>query len=181
MLANIPSGILLFLLISVIMTATIVIVGGTIWGLIKARKNDTSDKKMVILLCVLSIVIAAVSWMANFGWIRFIMTFLLIPFIHAIIFFLTNLFVSSYVDKSRKLKMLNLFFIVTYLMFYIFLPDGGDIGGLYFFFGLIHNDTLLSIAEFILSIALPGHVVLFILQIIQVIALKKNKYNGNGN
>ena len=49
MLANIPSGILLFLLISVITTATIVIVGGTIWGLIKARKNDTSGKKIGIL------------------------------------------------------------------------------------------------------------------------------------
>ena len=54
------------------------------------------------------------------------------------------------------------------------MPDGGDIGGMYFFFGLIHSDTLSVAANFISSVACIAHIVLFILQIVEIRKIKEN-------
>ena len=53
------------------------------------------------------------------------------------------------------------------------MPDGGDYGSMYFFFSLIHNDTLSSVANFISSIAVLGHIVMFIMQLIEIKKIKK--------
>ena len=87
MLANVSSNILLFLLILISVSFIGVIIGGSIWGILKGRKNNSSNIKTMIYITLLAIFIATVSWVLNMGWIRFIMTFLLMPFIHAIIFF----------------------------------------------------------------------------------------------
>ncbi|MBE7038910.1 MAG: hypothetical protein E7404_08430 [Ruminococcaceae bacterium] len=180
MLSNVPSSILLLLLILMPVIAVVVIVSGTIWGIYKARKNNSPNKKKIILLSILAILIAAVSWILNMGWIRFVMTFMLIPFIHAIIFFFTNLFMASYVDKTKNIKILNLLFIMTYLLLYIFLPDAADYGEMYFLFGLIHNDLLSNIAYAISSISFLGHIVLFVLQIIYAVKTKRKQIDNSG-
>lgn len=168
MLAHIPHHILLFLLVTIPLIAVIVIISGSIWGFIKMPGKAT-----VILISIFSLIIAAASWIFNMGWIRFMMTLTLIPFIHAMIFFLTNLFTARYIDESQKLKILNLLFCITYMISYIFLPDGADTGGLYFFFGLIHNSTLSYVAQAISYIAFFAHIILFVMQIIQWVKQKK--------
>ena len=104
MLSNVPSNVLLLSLILIFVIAIVVIVGGTIWVILKDGKNNSSNKKKIILLSIFAIFAAAVSWILNMGWIRFVMTLMLIPFIHAIIFFLTNLFMASYADKAKNIK-----------------------------------------------------------------------------
>lgn len=180
MLAKVPSNILLFLLILIFVIAVVAIVGGTIWAILKNRKNNSPSKKKMILLSILAIFIAAVSWILNMGWIRFIMTFMLIPFIHVIIFFFTNLIMASYVDKAKNIKILNLLFGMTYLLFYIFLPDAADYGEMYFFFGLIHSNLFSNIAYGVSSISFLGHIALFILQIIYVVKTRKTQRDNSG-
>lgn len=175
MLSNISPHILLFLIISIFIIFIGVVVGVTIRIILKSRQD--SDKKrrifISIFMSLLSIFIAAISWLLNMGWVRMIMTLLLIPFIHALIFFFTNLFMTYYEDKNKSTKLLNLLFILTYLLLYIFLPDGADTGEMYFFFGLIHSNSLSGIAQCVSRMAFLGHIVLFILQIIQAIRTKK--------
>ena len=174
MLANVNRDLLLYSLITIIIIAVLVIVGGTIIAIVKSCKQGNHSKRNAVLASVLCIVIAGFSWVLNMGWIRFIMTFMLIPFIHAIIFFLTNLFTAGYIPKSKKLRNMNIFFYITYLLFYILLPDGGDVGGMYVFFGLIHSDLFSNICNAISHAAILGHIVLLILQIIEVIKTKKS-------
>lgn len=173
MLANVNRSLLLTLLIIVFVVAIVVIVGGVIFAIVKARKNNFPNSKKIIVCTFVSIIIAAVSWILNFGWIRFFMTFLLVPIIHGIVYFLVNLFFAKYTDQSPKMSRLNLLFIITYLIAYLLMPDGGDVGGMYFFFGLIHNDVLSGIASFISSIAVIGHIVLFVMQIVEIRKIKK--------
>ena len=63
--------------------------------------------------------------------------------------------------------------MITFLLCYIFLPDGGDYGEMYFFFGLIKSNVLSRIAEYIAEVAFIVHFVLFILQIVEMVKLKK--------
>ena len=173
MLANVPGGILLSLLIVMPILSFAVIVCGSVWGFRKALENNGPGRKKAIVVSILSVVIAALSFVMNMGWIRFIMIFLMIPFIHAAIFFLTNLFVSFYAERSHKIRSFNLLFCITYLAAYIFLPDGADYGEMYFLFGLIHSNILSGIAYAVSSIAFLGNIVLFILQIIYVVKIKR--------
>ena len=160
------------------MVGLLLVIGLIVFGIVKAiktlRQNNFYGKRKTILMSLLYILIVLVSWFLNMGWIRFFMTFLLIPFIHAIVFFLTNFFATKYFDKSPKIRKLNLWFIISYLITYLLMPDGGDIGGMYFFFGLIHSDILSGVANFISSVAGIAHIVLFVLQIVEIRKIKKN-------
>ena len=178
MLKNVSREWLVFLLILILIIAIVFIAVRTTCFFIKLGKINTSNKKKTILISIFSIILAAVSWITNMGWIRFIMTLMMIPFIHAIIFFITDLYIASYIDKYWNIKLLNLLFYITYLLLYIFLPDGGDVGELYFFFGLIHSNVLSYIAQAISGIAFLVHIVLLILQIIQVAKIKKKETDG---
>ena len=181
MLANVNRDLLLYALIAIIIIAVLVIVGGTIIAIIKSYKQGNHSKRNAILASLLCIVVAGFSWVLNMGWIRFIMTFMLIPFIHAIIFFLINFFTAGYIHKSKKLRNINIFFCLTYLLFYILLPDGGDVGETYVFFGLIHSNLFSNICNAISSLAVFVHIVLFILQIIEIVKVKKSIANEQKN
>ncbi len=153
------------------------IIGLIVFGIIKSiqflRKNSFYGKTKMAILSIILILIVAVSWVINMGWFRFIMTILFVPFMHSIAFFLMNLYSAKYFDKSQKIKKLNLFYILTFLIFNIFMPDAADDGVSYFFFGLIHGSALSDIAYFIAIIAAISHVVLFVMQIVEIRKIKK--------
>ncbi|MBE7011992.1 MAG: hypothetical protein E7415_04900 [Ruminococcaceae bacterium] len=175
MLANANLGLLLNLFVVLVVIAIVGVIGGVIWSIAKARKSGFRNSKRIVIWTVISIIIAAASWVLNFGWLRFFMTFLLIPVIHGIVFFSLSIFFAVYVDKSPKMLKFNVFFIITYLLSYVFMPDGADRGEMYFFFGLIHNDSLSSIAFYISGISFIVHIVLFFMQIFEVRKIKKAK------
>ena len=171
MLVNASDDVLLFLLIIVLIMTALTIVGGIVWGIVTAKKY----KAFNLPVSMLAILLAAGSWVFNIGWGRFVMTLMLLPFIHAGAFFITNVLLAPYIIKDRTLKRINIFFMITYLIPYIFLPDARDVGGTYFFFGLIRNDTLEEFAWTLSGISFAAHIVLFVLQMVQVAGIKKSR------
>lgn len=131
-------------------------------------------RKKAVILSIVYIFIAAISWVFNMGWLRFFLTIIFVPVIHAIAFLTVNLYSAKYFETSRNIKTLNLFFVITYLMLYLLLPDGGDYGGLYFFFGLIRDDVLAVIASCVSSLAFTAHAILLIMQLLEIRRINKS-------
>ncbi len=156
------------------------VIGVIVFGIIKCiqslRKDYFNGKKRCIIVSIVSIVIGGVSWFFNMGWIRFYMTLLLAPVIHSVIFFYMNLSAAKYFNKSKKIKRLNLFFIVTFLISHILAPDSpiGNDGGLVSLFGLINNAAFNGFAIFISMAAFIGHIVMLVMQIVEINKSKEN-------
>lgn len=117
MLANAPLNFFfLFIIIVLIILALAILAGMVIivrnW--IQGKKSRDYTKVKYNLICVLCMVIAAVSWITNFGWVRFFMTLVTIPFIHAIVFFSINFFRGNTDQKISHVESIYLF-IVCYL------------------------------------------------------------------
>ena len=103
MLSNINRYLLLYLLIITILT----VFGITIITIIKSFKQGKCNKCKTIFVALLCIIIVGLSWIFNMGWLRVIMTLVLIPFINAVIFLVINLIVSKYIDESNELKNID--------------------------------------------------------------------------
>ena len=177
MLAIIPGSLLLLLLIFAFLLAIAAVVGGMAWALAAARKRNVPQVKWAVLASVLSVVIAAASWLFNFGWIRFFLTFLCVPFVHAAVFFLTNILVTMYAERSKKISAIQICLGITYLLSYLLLPDAGDYGESYFFFGLVRSDAWASVAGNIGFIAFLAHTVLLILLIVFAVRSRRKAKN----
>lgn len=176
MLANVPRNFLFLLIIMVLIVLALAILAGMVMivrNWIQGKKSGNYTKVKYNLICVLCVVIAAVSWITNFGWVRFFMTLVAIPFIHAIVFFSIHLFAVTQIEKSRMLKVFTLLSFVTYLCGYIFLPDGGDVGPMYAFFGLLHNDFIIGLCSSISGIGFVGNIVFMVFQTIETIKLRR--------
>ncbi len=133
--------------------------------------NISKSKIKTILLSIISILVVIATWVFNLGWLRLFMTVVLVP--HIVLFVFMNLYSTKYFDNSKRIKILNIFFILTFLVAYVFMPDGDDIRS-YAFFGLVHNENILNIAEIISTVAFVGNVVTFIMQIVVIEKIKKN-------
>ena len=133
--------------------------------------NTSKGKIKTIIISVISILVVVATWIFNLGWLRLFMTAVLIP--HIVLFVFMNLYSTKYFDNSKKIKILNIFFVLTFLFAYVFMPDGDDISS-YVFFGLVHNENILNIAEIISTAAFVGNVVTFIMQIVGIERIKKN-------
>ncbi|WP_026888629.1 hypothetical protein [Clostridium beijerinckii] len=97
----------------------------------------TKQQAADLVLVVLTVIVGIISYILNLGWIRVIF---IIPFLA----YNTILLISGiiYVLTSRKegrVKKRKAFYLglLTYILFNVFLFDGGDIGPAYCFFGLI--------------------------------------------
>lgn len=173
MLANVNKTLLLILLISILLIGLVTVIVIFIKSIISSRRNGNNIKLKYTLIAVLFVIIAIVSWIFNMGWLRFILTFLAVPIIHTIAFMIINNISLSYINKSVKLKRYVVLTYITYLLSYLLLPDGGDVGPMYVFFGLIHNDVVASISYNISSIVFIGNIVLLVLQIVERRKIKK--------
>lgn len=155
----------------------LLIIGLIIYAIIKTvkflRENSFRGKGKMIIISVISILIMASSWVINMGWLRLILTFLLIPVIHILAFFLMNLYSSKYFEKSKKLKVLNVFFVMTFLACHLFMADFDDVS-IYAFYRLIRDERLLSITGQVSFTSFFAHIVLFIVQVIEIRKLKKS-------
>lgn len=129
-------------------------------------------KTKMLLTSLFSILISVMSWVMNFGFIRFFCTAMLIPFVHAVIIFAFCVVAVSNLEY-RKIRLYNFLFTITYLIGNIFLPDVDEVGNI-MFFGLIHNDILCNFGWVISTIALMVHLILLVLQVIEIILIKTN-------
>lgn len=173
MALNTVEGRLFFVNVSLALIGIALVVWLIIYGIEKTIKNNLDCNKKTIFLTFPYLLIGVLSWVCNFGWLRFFMTFLLIPVIQGFLLFVLNLFSSIYVNKSKKLKVINLLFNITYLGSNILLPDGADTGEMYLCFGLIHSDFISIIAIYISIIMLIAFLVLIVLQIVGIINIKR--------
>ncbi len=166
---------LLFFMITLAAIA-VFLIGSAVWTFVRATKRNAPNAKKLALFSLACVVLAIASWFLNMGWNRTVLTLLLIPFVHVFIFSLTKLVAASYVDESRTMRLFSLFFCITYVLAYLFYPDGDFDGRSYFFFfSLVRNYTFVNIAQYVSYIAFFAHIVLLVLQIIQIAKLKKKR------
>ena len=160
MLANIDGTILLCFFIAMLLI-------GVSTGVIILTKLKYT---IVSFSCV---VIAIISWLLNFGLLRFMMTILALPIIHTIVYMIINHFSSSYIRKSGLLKKLVILTHITYLLSYLLFPDMLDMGSECMFFGLIDNN-IITVRCFDLAIySFIANIIFLILQIIGIVYVKR--------
>jgi len=121
--------------------------------------------KINLITSVLTAVMLA-SWFLNFGWLRFVATFLLFPLVQGGLFILLNVFSSKYYRRSKPLWIVTVLSLATFLLPHLLIPDVSDIGPTYFFFGLIQNSAAADIAMGFGSLFLLVHLGLFTAQFV---------------
>ncbi len=156
-----------------------VILGGFILGifyltrlLIKIKKLNQPEIFKYYFLMLLCILIMTASWLLNMGWYRIILTWLAFPIIHLVLFIIINGKILLKLFCSKALKVYTLLSYVSYLLFYLMLPDGGDIGTMYVLFNLLHNNTVAYIAGVLSVTSFFAHIVFTVFQLIEIRRLK---------
>ncbi|WP_238947969.1 hypothetical protein [Clostridium sp. YIM B02569] len=132
----------------------------------------TKQQAADLVLVVLTVIVGIISYILNLGWIRviFIIPFLAyntIILISGIIYVLTSR--KEGAVKQRKAFYLGL---LTYILFNVFLFDGGDIGPAYCFFGLIKIYGSGSFFYYISMISLIISLICIILNIKAIMSKK---------
>jgi len=133
-------------------------------------------KIRMTLMLLLSMLLVAFSWIMNFGWYRLFGTITLIPFVHAVIVYAVFIVAVNYVD-CKKIRLQNNLFLITYLMSNILLSDVNEVDSI-MFFGLIHNEILCNIGNIIAVISLIIHIILIILQFVEIRRIDKDRENA---
>ena len=168
-MGNIPVKLAGYLGIGIFAFCCIIFLWSIILCVLKIKNTRLENKKATLLISLCCVLVAAVSWVLNIGWLRFAMTLLLVPFIHAALFVTVNVVAANYGEVSPKLKIANILFIVTYLVAYILYPDVANSEGVYyFFFGIIKNPAANTFVQKIADCAVILHVVLFVVQLVFV-------------
>ena len=151
------------------------------YGIIKyikylRRPDRIKPKALYTIPSTVCIVIAAVSWIMNMGWLRVFLTWFPIPILHTIFFKLVNIRVAKWVrlnGATLKTKLLSALSCASYLLAYLLFPDVGDVGTGYMFFGLIHDSRV----EAFIPIAIIFFVANIAVMIIQFINTKQSEEN----
>lgn len=143
---------------------------------IKIYKNN----KTYNILSFICLIIAILSYVCNIGLIRAILLAAGFPigllFIHYIIFFIINNDYGYFSKYSKKLDCVNKFNYITYILFWILLPDGGDDGFPYtvlFRIVKFHNDIVFNTTFIISVLLLLTNIVLLIIQYNGTAKIKK--------
>lgn len=117
-------------------------------------------KLFIGLSLAVSVLVMLASWLMNMGWLRLFGTWLLLPLHHSALFIAANLVSARNWDDDGEASTLMVYSHITFLLSYILLPDGGDIGPMYFCFGLVRNDTAAHIAFIAAVIVFIVHIVI---------------------
>ncbi len=142
----------------------------------ETAKNSSKAQKKSLLVSSACLLIVTASWAFNFGVIRFTMLF--VTLIITCVFVATNYIVAGCFEYSRRLKVLNVLFVLTYLFANLLYPDT-DFANSYAFFGLINTirythlkNEIITVLEKISEAMMLAHIGLFIWQIIEVCVMK---------
>lgn len=141
----------------------------------KAKERGVSGTKKMIVISLSTVVVTLVLWLLNVGWIRVILIWFPLPLIHSAVFFLTNVFGAGYIFEYTDVKVASILFHVTYALHYVFMPDGGDVGGPYAFMTLIRDSDLVSVISAITVIMLAFHFIILVYMIARIKEIKKMK------
>ncbi|MBQ3109952.1 MAG: hypothetical protein IJC69_02265 [Clostridia bacterium] len=123
-------------------------------------------KNNLMLLALLSIIIVAISYALNFGFVRLLGLITLIPFVHAVLVLIIGITASKY-SEHKRIRLYNILFSLTYVLSNVFYPDADEVSG-HMFFGLIENSFMCNLGEVVSIVALIVHVFLLVLQLIEI-------------
>ncbi len=176
MMNDVAAGLMQLTAMAVVILAALLILAAiacAVIAMVKAKKSGNRMRVRYDVISIVCVLVAAASWLLNFGWIRVIMTWTAMPFIHAILFFFVNHFAAAYVKKSRALNSFAVLSYVFYMAAYLCLPDYGDAPPAYVFFSQFHSDWVIGVCNTIAAIGFAGSAVCLVLQLI--FALKTRK------
>ena len=123
-------------------------------------------KNNLMLLSLISIILVAISYILNFGFVRLLGLITLIPFAHAVLIFIIGITASRY-SEHKRIRLYNILFSLTYVLSNVFYPDADEVSG-HMFFGLIENSFMCNLGEVVSIVALIVHVFLLVLQLIEI-------------
>ncbi len=131
--------------------------GGAAMGRSAAGKSSAKSTFWCLLLSAVCTAIAAVNYALNMGWFRAVMLCLLLPFWYVMMLFMASKSASACLDHKWS-RVMFIACHVCFLLSGLLFPDGGDVGGMYMFFGLMEDYpgvlTDLSVVFFVASLAL---------------------------
>jgi len=125
----------------------------------KAKGKDTFWCLFVSSLCVL---VSAANYVWNAGWIRIMMTWILLPFWYVLLLFIASKSASACISD----KWVKAMFIVSHVCFVassLLLPDFGDETVNYMFFGQIDDAS-----EYFIGVSALLFVVSIVLMIVMI-------------
>ena len=140
--------------------------------------NKLRAVRMGRIFCsVICTLIAILAFFANFGWIRFMLFFLLVPLWYPAVLILYSVLITR---RSVGSWLTRVCFIFNHLLFLaapMLLPDGGDYGPQYVFFGQILDTgaTFLGMDAFSLcyNAALHCFVLSLVLMFVHIFVLER--------
>ena len=147
------------LVLGIVILVILVGIAVIVLNIIRSKRSGDYAKVKSNLIAVLCIIVAAVLWIIGFKWLdERIPSVVVMPFVHAIVFFFVNNFAAPYIKKSNTLKIFAILSYVLYITGYIFLP-------------------VLNVMNYVAFLALFGSVVILIAQLIIsiVINIKERK------
>lgn len=147
-------------------------------SILSSKKGGSGIKIFLSILTFLCIVFAISAWFLNFGWCRFFLTIIPIPFVYSAFFVISNYTASVYVKKSLSLKISMVLSYISYIAAFALFPDGGDIGGMYAFFALIKDKAVVEICSCVSIFAFALSIACLVYQIVKSLkirsAMKRN-------
>lgn len=136
----------------------------------------SNQKKLLTSYIAFYFLIVLLSYTLNFGWLRFFGIIIFIPYLIWLIVVNVS-YLRSFPFNNYKVKDLRTLFFssLSFILFNIFLSDGGDIGPQYYFFGLlkVQSDFISNITANISFAFLVIHLFFHLKQVKELKKLKK--------
>lgn len=168
------SGKVLLIIFWILPTLSVILsVALIVKSIIHYKKTGSAVKLKYNIISIVCTILVAVSYVFNIGWLRVFGLWLGIPFIHAMIFIASNSLSADYIEHSPMLRINVVITDITYFLAYALLPDFGDIEGPYAFFGLIHNEALVTVCGVVAQIAFVANIICIVNQFIRRSSIKK--------
>lgn len=176
-MGNIPVKYLVYGAVAAFAVCFIMFIWSLLLCIFKTKSLKFDGKKNAVIVSICCVVVALASWVLNIGWLRFVLSIMLVPLIYGAMFLTTNVFAAKYSKKSTLLKWCNLLYMATYILANVLYPDVSGtvegVGDVYFLFGLVKNTSYTITIQNVAGVIVILHGLLFIVQLV-LICMSKN-------
>ncbi|MBP5269497.1 MAG: hypothetical protein ILO42_00905 [Clostridia bacterium] len=142
----------------------------------KFDKKQLFNKRVltILIVSVVEVGVMLLSWAANFGPVRMILSRILYPVFSGVIFTAANLFATARGDRLPLLRRLTVLSCAVYLIPHLLISE--RIGGEeYLLFGLIRQPSLPAFTQYIGYAALIISTAVTVLQLFLCLAVGKKE------
>ena len=142
------------------------------------KKNN---KVIYIIMLLISFILVLISKFMSPGWMLIILLLSIIWPIHLILYLISNIKMLEYINDNKKNKILFYFSIISFLLGYIFMIDGGDDGITHTFFGLIrfnNSNNISNFLDYLSTISIITNVITIIMNFSILSIIRKYEKEG---